>query len=170
MEAYPKTIRPDKTYRRLVGGRIRSPHLGERALLSAVCMHYYFNEVLSFALCKENADARVHKVPAVKGLEEYMQRFPNKVSHSKSYRMAHLYSHKRVLIIGNSASGHDITTMLLRSGKLKLPIYQSRRSRSFLDGAHPPEGIEWKPVIKEYNRRPARLFSRMARSWLTSTP
>ena len=80
-----------------------------------------------------------------------MQRFPNRVSHSKAYRIAELYSNRRVLVIGNSASGHDITTLLVQSGKPKLPVYQSRRSRSRFDGGHPPEGIEWKPVIKEYN-------------------
>lgn len=29
-------------------------------------------------------------------------------------------------------------------------MYQSRRSRSRWDGDKPPEGVEWKPVIKEY--------------------
>jgi len=90
-------------------------------------------------------------MPAVKGLDEYMSRFPNRVSHSKSYRTADLYSNKRVLVIGNSASGHDITTQLVKSGKPKLPVYQSRRSRSRWDGAGAPAGIEWKPVIQEYN-------------------
>lgn len=80
-----------------------------------------------------------------------MRRFPGRVSHSKSYRSVDLYSDKRVLVIGNSASGHDITTQLLNSGRSKLPIYQSRRSPARWDGEHPPAGIEWKPVIREYD-------------------
>ena len=80
-----------------------------------------------------------------------MSKFPNRVSHSKSYRTADLYSKKRVLVIGNSSSGHDITTQLVESGKPKLPIYQSRRSSSRWDGPGPPEGIEWKPVVQEYS-------------------
>jgi hypothetical protein len=91
------------------------------------------------------------KIPGVKGLDEYMGRFPNRVSHSKSYRTADLYANKRVLVIGNSASGHDITTQLVKSGKLKLPVYQSRRSASRWDGVSPPAGVEWKPVIQEYS-------------------
>ena len=91
------------------------------------------------------------KTPAVKGLDEYIHRFPKRVSHSKSYRTADLYFNKRVLVIGNSASGHDITAQLVKSGKPKLPVYQSRRSRSRWDGVGPPAGVEWKPIIQEYS-------------------
>jgi hypothetical protein len=87
----------------------------------------------------------------VKGLEEFISKFPGRVSHSKAYRTANLYINKRVLVIGNSASGHDITTLLLNSGNLKLPLYQSRRTPSRWDGSKPPKGTEWKPIIGEYN-------------------
>ena len=87
----------------------------------------------------------------MKGLEDYMSRFPNRISHSKSYRKPYLYANKRVLVIGNSASGQDIAMQLVESGKPKLPVYQSRRTRSRWDGAEPPTGIEWKPVIREYD-------------------
>ncbi|RFN54029.1 thiol-specific monooxygenase [Fusarium flagelliforme] len=53
-----------------------------------------------------------------------------------------------VLVIGNSASGHDIAVDLLQA--VQLPLYQSRRSRGRLDGDEPPAGVEWKKVIKEY--------------------
>ncbi|KAK6697127.1 hypothetical protein SNK05_013569 [Fusarium graminearum] len=53
-----------------------------------------------------------------------------------------------VLVIGNSASGHDISVDLLQA--VQLPLYQSRRSRGRLDGDEPPAGVEWKTVIKEY--------------------
>lgn len=52
------------------------------------------------------------------------------------------------MVIGNSASGHDITAALV--GVAKSPVYQSRRSPSRWDGPKPPDGIEWKPVIKQY--------------------
>lgn len=80
-----------------------------------------------------------------------MKKFPKRVSHSKFYRSTTNYHNKRVLVIGNSASGHDITTLLVRSGSAQLPIYQSRRSRSRWDGEHPPDGISWKPVVRSYN-------------------
>jgi len=89
------------------------------------------------------------KIPQVSGLEEYIHRFPERVIHSKSYRTPQSHYEKRILVIGNSASGHDITTALLQTTH-HLPIYQSRRSRSRWDGDTPPAGIEWKPIIKEF--------------------
>jgi hypothetical protein len=59
-----------------------------------------------------------------------------------------VYTNKKVLIIGNSASGHDLTTDLV--SKARLPVYQSRHSQSRWDGSEPPLGIEWKPVVREY--------------------
>ena len=93
----------------------------------------------------------IKQTPSVKGLKAYMSRFPDQVHHSKSFRTADLYNNKRVLVIGNSASGHDITTILVKSGKVRLPVYQSRRSKSRFDGKEPPAGIDWKPVIQEYS-------------------
>jgi hypothetical protein len=68
--------------------------------------------------------------------------------HSKTYRNPLLYANKKILLIGNSASGKDLATDLLSSAHL--PIYQSRRSPSRWDGPDPPPGIAWKPIIKEY--------------------
>ncbi|KAJ3456328.1 hypothetical protein MRS44_016351 [Fusarium solani] len=87
-------------------------------------------------------------VPVVTGLEAYMEKFPGRVVHSKFYRSPHLYTNKKVLIIGNSTSGHDVTVDLLQA--VHLPVYQSRRSKSRWDGDGAPPGVEWKPIIKEY--------------------
>ncbi|KAF2664442.1 FAD/NAD(P)-binding domain-containing protein [Microthyrium microscopicum] len=104
------------------------------------------------ALIIANGHYSVPFIPQVPGLEPYMVKFPNRVSHSRSYRSPELYTNKRVLVIGNSASGKDITTELVHSGIVKLPVYQSRRSRSRWDGNEPPEGVAWKPVIVEYDK------------------
>lgn len=86
------------------------------------------------------------------GLEEYLQLFPGRVQHSKSYRSPRTYKDQKVLLIGNSSSGHDIAEELRHASSQgpAWPIYQSRRSRSRFDGDSPPEGIEWRPVIKEF--------------------
>ncbi|KAH7127205.1 dimethylaniline monooxygenase (N-oxide forming) [Dendryphion nanum] len=97
-----------------------------------------------------NGHYSVPFIPRVQGLEDYIEKFPDRVTHSKTYRIASLYRDKRVLVIGNSASGHDITTQLVQSGVTKLPVYQSRRTHSRWDGKEPPENIEWKPVVREY--------------------
>ncbi|KAF2099453.1 putative dimethylaniline monooxygenase [Rhizodiscina lignyota] len=105
-----------------------------------------------------NGHYSVPIIPAVKGLNNYINKFPGIVSHSKSYRTVGQFANKRVIVIGNSASGHDITTQLVESGKPKLPVYQSRRSKSRWDGAGPPPGIEWKPVIEEYNAETGEIL------------
>lgn len=95
-------------------------------------------------------------MPSVPGLELYLKKFPGRVVHSKYYRSPQIYSSKRVLIIGNSASGHDVTNDLLQFAQS--PVYQSRRSKSRWDGDEPPSGIKWKPVIKEFKENGSILF------------
>lgn len=68
--------------------------------------------------------------------------------HSKYYRSPKPYQNKKVLIIGNSASGHDISTELVNHAKL--PVYQSIRSKSRWDGSEPPSGIAWVPMISSF--------------------
>ncbi|KAI8712415.1 hypothetical protein NCS52_01339600 [Fusarium sp. LHS14.1] len=100
------------------------------------------------AVIVANGHYSIPWVPVVNGLEAYMEKFPGRVVHSKFYRSPHLYTNKKVLIIGNSTSGHDITVDLLQA--VHLPVYQSRRSKSRWDGDEAPQGVEWKPIIKEY--------------------
>ena len=96
----------------------------------------------------------INKVPAVKGLEEYILKFPNRIIHSKSYRSTDLYINKQVIVVGNSASGHDITTQLVKSGKLKLPLYQSRRLnvRSSMASISSPDAIITRDVSGHYTQ------------------
>jgi len=85
-----------------------------------------------------------------------MEKFPKKIIHSKVYRDPEIWRNKNVLVVGNSASGYDITQDLLKTAKL--PILQSRRSRSRWDGSAPPDGIAWKPVITEYQANGTIIF------------
>lgn len=59
-----------------------------------------------------------------------------------------MYTGQKILVIGNSASGHDVSLELVTAAHN--PVYQSRRSKSRWDGKDPPAGIAWKPIIKEY--------------------
>ncbi|KAK4230730.1 hypothetical protein QBC38DRAFT_383538 [Podospora fimiseda] len=92
-------------------------------------------------------------IPFVPGLST----FPRHTQHSKTYRSPIPYKSKRVLIIGNSASGHDISQELVSTALL--PVYVSRRSPSRWDGDSPPKGIEWKPTVKEYFSSGRIVFS-----------
>lgn len=53
-----------------------------------------------------------------------------------------------MLVIGNSASGTDLSRELVSHAKL--PVYLSRRSSGWWEGEKPPAGIEWKPIVSEY--------------------
>ncbi|KAI1378947.1 putative dimethylaniline monooxygenase [Hypoxylon crocopeplum] len=108
------------------------------------------------AVILANGHYSVPYIPHVKGLEAYMQKFPGRVMHSKYYRSPLPYTSKRVLIIGNSASGHDLTAELASTAQP--PVFQSRRSKSRWDGATPPPGIAWKPIIREYDADSGRIL------------
>ncbi|KAK1758171.1 FAD/NAD(P)-binding domain-protein [Echria macrotheca] len=109
------------------------------------------------AVVLANGHYSVPYIPHVKGLSEFIANFPNRVIHSKLYRSPQAYSSKKVLVIGNSASGHDITSELVSTASL--PVYQSRRTPSRWDGPNPPKGIEWKPTVKEYTPSGRIIFS-----------
>ncbi|KAL7801485.1 hypothetical protein V8C43DRAFT_271137 [Trichoderma afarasin] len=100
------------------------------------------------AVILANGHYSVPTIPRVKGLEEYIEKYPGRIVHSKSYRLPSIYKSKRVLVIGNSASGTDLSRELISTAQL--PVYQSKRSKTWWEGDSPPAGIEWKPVISEY--------------------
>ncbi|KAL7917651.1 hypothetical protein ACQKWADRAFT_306262 [Trichoderma austrokoningii] len=100
------------------------------------------------AVILANGHYSVPTIPNVKGLNEYIEKFPGRVVHSKTYRSAKSYKSQRVLVIGNSASGTDVSRELVSTAQL--PIYQSRRSKAWWEGDSPSKGIEWKPVVSEY--------------------
>lgn len=88
------------------------------------------------------------QIPAVKGLAADMKAFSERIVHSKSYRSENHYRNKRISVIGNSASGHDVTLGIVKT--VQLPVYQSRRTPARWDGNEPPEGVQWKPIVREY--------------------
>ncbi|KAI1080161.1 putative dimethylaniline monooxygenase [Whalleya microplaca] len=114
---------------------------------SARHVDVWWEEVFD-AVVLANGHYSVPYIPPVPGLSTYIAHFPNRVTHSKTYRSPLPYASKRVLIIGNSASGHDLSAEL--TSQAALPVWQSRRSPSRWDGDSPPPGIAWKPIISEY--------------------
>jgi len=96
-----------------------------------------------------NGHYSIPYVPYVPGLETYMHRFPDKVFHSKTYRTASAFKDKRVMVIGNSASGHDLVASMVKTARL--PVYQSRRSKAKWDGDEAAPGVKWKPVITRFD-------------------
>ncbi|KAI8651197.1 hypothetical protein NCS55_01363300 [Fusarium keratoplasticum] len=73
-------------------------------------------------------------VPSIPGLVEFDQAHPGALLHSKFYRRPDTYAGKKVIIIGNSASGIDLTAQLSRVAKL--PVIISEKEKQV--GLEPP--------------------------------
>ncbi|KAJ4145637.1 hypothetical protein LMH87_004483 [Akanthomyces muscarius] len=109
------------------------------------------------AVILANGHYAVPYVPKVNGLEQYMEKYPGRVCHSKRYRSPKLYTGQRVLVIGNSVSGRELSDELV--GVAKDSVLVSRRSPAFWEGDEPPPGIEWKPIVSEYKEDGTILFA-----------
>ncbi|EGX92605.1 dimethylaniline monooxygenase, putative [Cordyceps militaris CM01] len=109
------------------------------------------------AVVLANGHYAVPYVPMVNGLEPYMEKYPGRVSHSKRYRNPKFYAGQRVIVVGNSVSGRELSEELV--GVAKGAVYLSRRSPAIWEGDEPRPGIVWKPVISEYRQDGAILFS-----------
>lgn len=59
-------------------------------------------------------------MPEVKGIQEFHAAHPGVITHSKTYRVPEDYADKKVLVVGNSASGLDIATQISRHSKSPL--------------------------------------------------
>jgi hypothetical protein len=75
-----------------------------------------------------NGHYTIPHVPDIKGLKEWNAAHPGLVIHSKAYRRPEDYRDKKVIVIGNSASGLDIAAQI---GKYcRKPVLLSSRSVS----------------------------------------
>ncbi|EXJ60908.1 hypothetical protein A1O7_05061 [Cladophialophora yegresii CBS 114405] len=80
------------------------------------------------AVVVANGHYTIPHVPDIKGLEEWNAAYPGVIIHSKAYRRPEDYRDKKVIVIGNSASGLDIAAQI---GKYcQKPVLLSSRSVS----------------------------------------
>ncbi|EXJ93599.1 hypothetical protein A1O1_01991 [Capronia coronata CBS 617.96] len=96
------------------------------------------------AIIVANGHYTVPYVPDIKGLTDWNATYPDRILHSKAYRKPEDFRNKKVIVIGNSASGLDIATQI---GKYcKKPVLLSARSVSAF-GTLPP--AEWRDDVDE---------------------
>jgi len=96
------------------------------------------------ALVVANGHYTVPYVPSIPGLQEFNGFYPGVVLHSKAYRRPEEFAGRKVLVIGNSASGLDIAAQI---GKFaRTPVYLSARSVSAF-GTFPP--ADWREDVDE---------------------
>ena len=85
----------------------------------------------------------VPKLPDISGIRAWNEAYPKVITHSKYYRMPEEFRDKKVVVVGNSASGSDIATQI--GTVSKHPVLNSKRSEA-------PEfrrEISWKHEVPE---------------------
>ena len=88
-------------------------------------------------------------VPDIPGLKSWQDAYPGCVSHSKLYRTPETFRNKKVVVVGNSASGIDIANQV--SIEAQHPLLISQRSESFLmTSAGLPGRLQLRPPIEEF--------------------
>lgn len=103
------------------------------------------------AVVVANGHYSVPKVPDIKGIKEWDEANPGVIAHSKFYRTPASYADKKVVVVGNSASGVDIASQI--GTVAKHPILNSTRSESPLSfdatwKRNVPEIVEFLPPCR----------------------
>ncbi|KAH0836316.1 hypothetical protein J3R83DRAFT_7865 [Lanmaoa asiatica] len=80
-------------------------------------------------------------MPSIPGLEQWVQRFPDLLRHSRQYRRPEAYANQTVLIVGASVSGSEISRDLNHQAR---KVYQSFRVR------HETFSLAWRDHTQHY--------------------
>lgn len=86
-------------------------------------------------------------IPDVKGIKTWAEKFPGTISHSKYYNDPNDFEGQTVLVVGNSASGLDVSMQVASYAK---KVYRSISTASKMPYADDPR-ITDVPVIEEYD-------------------
>ncbi|CAI5757671.1 unnamed protein product [Candida verbasci] len=94
-------------------------------------------------------------IPDVPGLKEWNEHLSNTISHSKYYQSPNDYKNKTVLVIGNAASGVDLSTQISTVAK---KVYVSVRDKSKLTLKN--SLIDYIGMVEEYNHTDKSVITR----------
>lgn len=86
-------------------------------------------------------------IPSITGLDAWVDARPGMVSHSKHYRRPEDFEGKKVIVVGNSASGIDISAQI--STTAKLPVIVSEKERPKPESAIGEATAAWKKMMPE---------------------
>lgn len=98
------------------------------------------------AVVVANGHFNVPYIPKVSGIEAFSKAHPGAISHSKFYRRPEQYSGKKVVVVGNSASGIDIAGQI--TPYCKQPLISSSKSESYFQPETPPNQLDRPPISK----------------------
>lgn len=88
-----------------------------------------YNKVYD-AVVVANGHYAVPSVPDIRGIKKWNQANPGAISHTKFYRRPGPFADKKVIVVGNAASGTDIASHIATVSKP--PLLVSQRSESIL--------------------------------------
>lgn len=80
----------------------------------------------------------VPHIPSIPGIKEWASHHPGRISHSKYYRRPEDFTGKKVIVVGNSASGADISKQI--ADHCATPLLWSTRSESMFSATHGAAG------------------------------
>ncbi|KAF2140115.1 uncharacterized protein K452DRAFT_319672 [Aplosporella prunicola CBS 121167] len=83
-------------------------------------------------------------IPDIEGIKEWYQTSPKSISHSKFYRTPDVFKDKKVIVVGNSASGLDIGAQL--SGVVQQPLIASIKTESYMSPGPAKDRKEYPPI------------------------
>ena len=86
------------------------------------------------AVIVANGHFIVPYVPTIEGMKEWNDLYPGCITHSKYFRRAQDFSKKKVVVVGNSASGADISNQI--AAESQTPLLWSSRSTSLFTTTH----------------------------------
>jgi cation diffusion facilitator CzcD-associated flavoprotein CzcO len=86
------------------------------------------------AVLVANGHFNVPYVPDIPGIREWNKRYPGAISHSKYFRRPEDFSGKNVIVVGNSASGADISNQI--APYCQQPLLWSNKSFSLYSASH----------------------------------
>ncbi|CAK7221939.1 monooxygenase [Sporothrix bragantina] len=94
-------------------------------------------------------------VPAISGLDTFAQKHPGSVSHAKFYRRADAFAGKKVIVVGNSASGIDISAQIATVCRAPVLVSEKEKDTSatvnpIAATAEPSSTIRNVPEIVEF--------------------
>ena len=99
------------------------------------------------AVAVANGHYTIPFIPSYPGLEGWNASHPNRIIHSKSYRLPQTYQDQKILIIGNSVSGLDIAQQIAPCAST---VLLSSRSASHMGAPPSSSGIVSLPGVSRF--------------------
>ncbi|EFW16049.1 flavin dependent monooxygenase [Coccidioides posadasii str. Silveira] len=96
------------------------------------------------AVVVANGHYNVPYVPSIPGISAWHNSYPGIISHSKSYCSSEAFRNKKVIVVGNSASGIDIGAQISRV--CRAPLLSSSRSESYFTSKATDDRTEYPPI------------------------